>query len=110
MYDFNSYNRFSIDFGVPIEFSVPGFDGAPRQIIITPTYGYSETRFDDPNFIIDPFLVRFDKETRVGGVIDVQLYQNWGLRTTVMQTWIMSNIPNYDMNNFAVAFGPTARF
>jgi hypothetical protein len=110
LYDFNSYNRFSIDFGVPIEFSVPGFDGVPRQIIITPTYGYSETRYDDPNFIVDPFLARFDKETRVGGVVDVQLYQNWGLRTTVTHTWIMSNLPNYDMKNFSVAFGPTARF
>jgi hypothetical protein len=109
-YDYNSYDRFSVDFGVPIEFSVPGFDGVQKQVIVTPVYGYSETRYDDPNWIVDPFLVRFDKETRLGGVIDVQLYQNWGLRTTVTQTWIISNLPNYDMKNFTVAFGPTARF
>ena len=106
----NSYDRFSIDFGLPIEFSVPGFDGLQKLVIITPTYGYSETRYVDPNVFVDPMLVRFDKETRVGGVIDVQLYQNWGLRTTVSHTWIISNLPNYDLKNFSVAFGPTARF
>jgi hypothetical protein len=109
-FDYNSYDRFSIDVGLPIEFSVPGLDGVRRQVIVTPTYGYSETRYDDPNWIIDPFLVRGDRETRAGGVIDVQLYQNWGLRTTVTHTWIMSNLPNFDMKNFTVAFGPTARF
>ena len=55
-------------------------------------------------------MTRQDRETRVGGVIDVQLYQNWGLRTTITHSWIISNLPNYDMKNFAVAFGPTARF
>ncbi len=109
-YDFNSYDRWSVDAGLPIEFSVPGFDGIPRQVVVTPTAGYSETRYDDPNWIIDPFTTRQDRETRVGGVIDVQLYQNWGLRTTITQTWIISNLPNYDMKNFTVAFGPTARF
>jgi hypothetical protein len=109
-FDFNSYDRWSVDAGVPIEFSVPGFDGTPRQVIVTPTAGYSETQYDDPNFIVDPFVTRRDRETRVGGVIDVQLYQNWGLRTTITQSWIASNLPNYDMKNFTVAFGPTARF
>ena len=109
-YDFNGYNRWSVDLGLPIEFSVPGFDGQPKQVIVTPTWGYSEARYDDPNWIIDPWTIRKDKETRLGGVIDVQLYQNWGLRTTITQQWIISNLPNYDLRNFTVAFGPTARF
>jgi hypothetical protein len=108
--DPNSYNRYSVDVGVPIEFGVPGFDGIARQVIVTPTAGYSDVRYDDPNFIIDPLVTRHDRETRVGGVIDVQLYQNWGLRTTITQTWINSNLPNFDMKNFTVAFGPTAWF
>ena len=109
-FDYNSYDRWSVDVGVPIEFSVPGFDGNQRQVVVTPTAGYSETRYDDPNWIIDPFVTRQDRETRVGGVIDVQLYQNYGLRTTITHTWIVSNLPNYDTKNFTVAFGPTARF
>jgi hypothetical protein len=109
-FDYNSYDRFSVDVGLPIEFSVPGFDGTQRQVVVTPTYGYSETRYDDPNWIIDPFVTRQDRETRVGGIIDIQLYQNYGLRTTITQTWIISNLPNYDTKNFTVAFGPTARF
>ena len=109
-FDFNSYERFSIDAGLPIEFSVPGFDGVARQVVVTPTAGYSESHYDEPNWIVDPLVARLDRETRVGGIIDVQLYQNWGLRTTIGQTWIRSNLPNYDMKNFSVAFGPTARF
>ena len=110
-FDFNSYNRWSVDVGLPIEFSVPGWtDGVARQVIVTPTAGYSDARYDDPNWIIDPFVARYDRETRVGGIVDVQLYQNWGLRTTITQTWINSNLPNFDMKNFSVAFGPTARF
>jgi hypothetical protein len=109
-FDFNSYNRWSVDLGLPIEFSVPGFDGTPKQVIVTPTWGYSEARYREPDPLVDPFETRKDRETRVGGVIDVQLYQNWGLRTTITQTWINSNLPNYDMKNFTVAFGPTGRF
>ena len=109
-FEFNSYHRYSIDAGLPIEFSVPGFDGTPRQVVVTPTAGYSETRYNEPNWIVDPFTTRLDKEARVGGIIDVQLYQNWGLRTTITQSWIDSNLPNFEMKNFTVAFGPTARF
>jgi tetratricopeptide (TPR) repeat protein len=110
-FDFNSYHRYSADVGVPIEFSVPSlFDDARRQIVITPTAGYSETRFDEANWIIDPFVARRDRETRVGGILDVQLYQNYGIRTVVTHTWIDSNLPNFDTKNFTVAVGPTARF
>ncbi|MDQ8727941.1 tetratricopeptide repeat protein [Bradyrhizobium sp. LHD-71] len=109
-FDYNSYDRWSADVGLPMEFSVPGFDGAPRQVVVTPTAGYSDTRYDEPNWIVDPFVFRKDREARVGGIIDVQLYQNYGLRTTITHTWIDSNLPNYDLKNFTVAFGPTARF
>jgi hypothetical protein len=106
----NNYHRYTVDIGLPIEFSVPGFDGVARQVVITPTAGYSETRYADPDPLVDPDVRRLDKETRVGGIIDVQLYQNWGLRTTITQSWINSSLPNYEMKNFSVAFGPTARF
>jgi hypothetical protein len=106
----NNYHRYSVDVGLPIEFSVPGFDGVARQVVITPTAGYSETRYADPDPLVDPDVRRLDKEARVGGIIDVQLYQNWGVRTTITQSWINSSLPNYEMKNFTVAFGPTARF
>jgi hypothetical protein len=106
----NNYHRYTFDVGLPIEFSVPGFDGIQRQVVITPTAGYSETRYADPDPLVDPDIRRLDRETRVGGIIDVQLYENWGLRTTITQTWINSSLPNYELKNFSVAFGPTARF
>jgi hypothetical protein len=109
LFDYNSYRRYSADIGLPFEFSVP-FAGTQRQVIITPTAGFSDTRYDMPNFIVDPFVTRHDREVRVGGIFDVQLYQNFGLRTQVMQTWIDSNLPNFTMKNLSVAIGPTARF
>lgn len=109
--DFNSYQRYSADVGIPIEFAVPSlFDNGWRQIIVTPAAGYSEVRYDEANWIVDPFVTRRDREIRLGGVLDVQLYQNYGIRTTVTQTWIDSNLPNFDTRNFTVAIGPTARF
>ena len=109
LFDYNSYHRYSVDVGLPFEFSVP-FAGTRRQVVVTPTAGFSDTRYDMPNFIVDPFVTRHDREVRVGGIFDVQLYQNFGLRTQVMQTWIDSNLPNFTMKNLSVAIGPTARF
>jgi tetratricopeptide (TPR) repeat protein len=109
VFSFNSYDRWSIDVGVPIEFNVP-IAGLGHQIVFTPAAGYSYTPFRDPNPIVDPFTTRRDNEVRLGAIVDFQIYQNFGLRTQITQTWIRSNLPNYTTKNFTVAVGPTARF
>lgn len=109
IFTYNSYDRWSIDIGLPFEFNVP-IAGMSRQIVFTPTAGLSYTPYRQPNPLIDPFTNRLDRETRLGGILDVQVYQNFGIRTQVTQTWINSTLPNFTMKNFTVAFGPTARF
>lgn len=109
VFDYNSYDRWSIDIGLPFEFNVP-IAGTSRQIVFTPTGGLSYTPYRQPNPLVDPFTNRLDRETRVGGILDVQVYQNFGIRTQVTQTWINSTLPNFTMKNFTVAFGPTVRF
>lgn len=108
-FQYNSYDRFSIDLGLPFEFSVPV--GATRnQVIVTPVAGYSDTKYRMPNWIVDPNVTRHDRETRLGVVLDTQIYQNVGLRTQVTHSWIDSNLPNFTTRNLTVSVGPTARF
>jgi len=109
VFDYNSYDRWSIDVGLPFEFNVPIGD-TRHQIVFTPTGGLSYTPYRQPNPLIDPFTNRLDHETRLGGILDIQIYQNFGIRTQVTQTWVKSTLPNFTMQNFTVAFGPTARF
>jgi hypothetical protein len=106
---YTSYDRWSVDVGAPIEFVVP-INGVGHQIVFTPTAGYSYAPYKGPDPLIDPLTTRVDRETRVGGIIDLQIYQNIGLRTQITQSWVHSTLPNFTMKNFAVAFGPTARF
>jgi hypothetical protein len=109
IFSYNSYDRWSLDIGLPFEFNVP-IAGMSHQIVFTPTGGVSYTPYRQPNPLVDPFTNRLDRETRVGGILDIQIYQNFGIRTQVTQTWINSTLPNFTMKNFTVAFGPTARF
>jgi tetratricopeptide (TPR) repeat protein len=109
MFNYTSYDRWSVDIGAPIEFVVP-INGVGHEIVVTPTAGYSYAPYKGPDPLIDPLTKRVDRETRVGGILDVQLYQNYGLRTQITQTWVHSTLPNFTMNNFSVAIGPTARF
>jgi tetratricopeptide (TPR) repeat protein len=109
IFDYNSYDRWSLDVGLPFEFNV-ALAGMSHQIVFTPTGGISYTPYRQPNPLVDPFTNRLDRETRVGGILDVQIYQNFGIRTQITQTWINSTLPNFTMRNFTVAFGPTARF
>ncbi len=109
IFNYNSYDRWSLDVGLPLEFNV-ALAGMSHQIVFTPTAGLSYTPYRQPNPLIDPFTNRLDRETRVGGILDIQVYQNFGIRTQVTQTWVNSTLPNFTTKNFTVAFGPTARF
>jgi hypothetical protein len=109
IFDYNSYKRYSIDMALPIEFVVPMF-GTPHRFVFAPTIGYSRSDYEAPNFIVDPNIVRHDKEYRYGAIFDAQIIDNIGLRTLVQYTRIDSTLPNYTTNNLAVSVGPTVRF
>jgi tetratricopeptide (TPR) repeat protein len=109
VFDFNGYERWSIDVGFPVAFSMP-WGASTRQMVVTPTAGLSRAEYGGANITVDPDTVRHDREWRVGMLFDVQLYERYGLRTQVQYARNHSNLSNYDFSNFSVTFGPTARF
>lgn len=109
-YSYFGYDRYSVDIGFPIPFTLPWFDNTTRQYYLTPLAGFSHTQFAQANPNVDVDVVRRDREWRAGLMLDAQIYANYGIRTHIMYSAIESNLPNYVMNNFSVSFGPTARF
>lgn len=109
IFDYNSYDRYSIDVALPFEFVLPVF-GTPHQFVLTPTAGYSRATYAAPNAIIDPNTRRVDREQRYGVIFDAQIVDNVGLRTQVQYSKVDSSLPNYTTSNFSVGIGPTLRF
>ncbi len=107
-FDQYTYDRWSIDVGVPFEFVTDWW--GTRQWIVTPNAGFSYVRYAGPDPLVDPTVTRRDHEWRVGTIVDVQLKDNIGLRTQMQYSKNNSNLPNYTMSDFAVSFGPTLRF
>lgn len=107
-FNFNSYNRWAIDAGWPISFTL-GHEN-PRAFVVTPTVGAGYVEYDTANPTVDPSVVRTDREWRAGVLFDAQIYKNYGLRTQLLETQNSSNLPNYSNKNFSVTIGPTARF
>ena len=107
--NFNSYDRIAADIAFPIAFTIPVFNER-YQAVFTPAAGVSRTRYLEPDDAIDPGTARLDKEWHVSGSLDVLIYRNWGLRTQVYYTRTDSSLPNFEMDNLAVSFGPTVRF
>jgi len=106
--DFNAYDQVAFDIGFPVEFG--GFWASPRPWVLVPTAGFSRSRYDQPNLIIDPFVRRQDREWRAGAMLDIPVWQQVGIGIQVQYAVTSSNISNYDMNNLSVVFGPTVRF
>ncbi|MBS0529084.1 MAG: hypothetical protein JSS22_06805, partial [Proteobacteria bacterium] len=109
IFDYNSYKRYSIDMAFPYEFTLPMF-GTPHQFVIAPTVGYSWANYIAPNPIVDPIIIRNDREQRYGAIFDAQVYENIGVRTQIQYSKINSTLSNYSTDNFSVSIGPTARF
>jgi tetratricopeptide (TPR) repeat protein len=103
-----TYDRWSIDVGIPIAFTT--YWGGARQWVVTPNVGYSWTNYAAPDPTVDPVIVQRDRELRVGGTVDMQIHENIGVRTQLQYIRIMSDLANYDTSNFSVAVGPTLRF
>jgi len=108
IFDAFTYDRWSIDVGIPIAFTT--YWGGTRQWVVTPNVGYSLTNYAAPDPTIDPVIIQRNREWRVGGTIDMQIYQNIGVRTQLQYVRIKSDLANYDTSNFSVAFGPSLRF
>jgi hypothetical protein len=108
IFDAYTYDRWSIDVGIPIEFTT--YWGGARRWVVTPNVGYSWTNYGAPDPTIDPVIIQRDNEWRVGGTVDMQIHENFGVRTQLQYVHIKSDLSNYDTSNFSVAVGPTLRF
>jgi hypothetical protein len=107
--NFNSYDRLSVDIGFPIPFALT-WAGTLHPFVFTPSAGASRTDYAEPSFIIDPEIVRKDREWHVAASLDAQIYGTFGLRTLVQYSQTSSSLPNFDMKNLSVSVGPTLRF
>jgi hypothetical protein len=104
-FDFNSYDRFSYDFGFPINLALPF-----GVLTVTPLIGGSDTLYGAPNPVIDPAVVRNDREFHYGAIFENAITRHVGWRTEVLASSTASSLPNFATNNFSVFFGPTGHF
>jgi hypothetical protein len=107
-FNFNAYERWYVEAGFPIAFPWPWFGNG--DLIVTPLVGINGTGFGGINALVDPVVVRKDRGWQAGVLIDMPVYQNIGFRTQILHTETISNLPNFDMNNLSVIFGPTLRY
>jgi len=106
---FNSYKRYSIDMTFPYGFTTSVL-GVARQFAIAPTVGYSVTNYAAPFALVDPNIIRNDRELHYGAILDAQIYEALGVRTQILYSKSNSSLPNYGTSNFSISIGPTARF
>lgn len=72
--------------------------------------GFREVRFDDPDPTVDPVNTRNDHEFRVVVGSSVALNPDWSMALEASQTFVQSNIRNFDRDNFTVGLTATRRF
>jgi hypothetical protein len=104
------FRDFSIDVGLPYAFSAPAFAHTATLWTLTPAVGFSYTPYAAPDPIVDPFVKRVDRQWRVSAVLDTTFYKNLGFTLQVQYLHTDSTIPNYRLQDFIVAAGPTFRF
>ena len=81
-----------------------------RVWTLTPSAGFSYTPYAIPDLIVSPFTTRMDKQWRVAGTLDTTFYRNLGFTLQVQYLRTYSTVPNYSLQDFIVAAGPTFRF
>ena len=105
-----AFHDFSIDLGLPYSFAAPSFAHTGSLWTLTPSVGFSYTPYALPDLIVDPFTTRMDKQWRVSGTLDTNFYHNIGFTLQVQYLRTYSTVPNYSLQDFLVAAGPTFRF
>jgi tetratricopeptide (TPR) repeat protein len=104
------FRDFSIDVGLPYSFAAPAFAHTTSLWTLTPAVGFSYTPYAAADPIVDPFVTRVDRQWRVSAVLDTTFYKSLGFALQVQYLHTDSTIPNYRLQDFIVAAGPTFRF
>ena len=80
-YSYFGYDRYLVDLGFPIPFTLPWFDKTTRQYYVTPLVGFSHTSFGQANPNVDVNVVRRDRDVHRPDVRCGNIYANYGIRT-----------------------------
>lgn len=105
-----AFRDVSVDLGLPYAFAAPAFAHTGSLWTLTPAVGFSHTPYAAADFLVDPYTTRVDTQWRVSATLDTTFYQNLGFALQVQYLHTNSTIPNYRLQDFIVAGGPTLRF
>jgi hypothetical protein len=105
-----AFHDFSIDLGLPYSFAAPAFAHTGSVWTLTPSTGFSYTPYAIPDPIVSPFVTRTDRQWRVSATLDAPFYKNLGFTLQVQYLRTYSTVPNYSLQDFIVAAGPTFHF
>ena len=105
-----AFHDLSVDVGLPYSFAAPSLAHTASVWTFTPSAGFSYTPYAIPDLFVAPFTTRIDKQWRVAGTLDTTFYRNIGFTLQVQYLRTYSTIPNYSLQDFIVAGGPTFRF
>ena len=108
-FDFQSYYQWAQSAALTISFA-PLVKSSPYQWSLAPYARYIRTAFDAANPYIDPNVAQLDNEWTGGVVLTAPLDGTFGLSATVQYDYTASTLPNYELRDFSVMAGPTARF
>jgi hypothetical protein len=108
-YDWLAYDQAVIGAGLSRDFAL---DIAGQEQIWTLWLhgGYTHTHYDAAYDVVDPTIIRLDREWRTSLVLDAPLTAVAGLGASISYSKVNSNLPNYDTTNWSFSFGPYARF
>lgn len=106
---FQSFDQWAAEAAITFEFAPP-WATIPRNWSIAPFVKFIETRFDAPNPNIDPLTARRDQQWSFGAMFNAPITRTFGVSAAIQYDHINSSLPNYQLENFSVMFGPTVRF
>ncbi len=105
-----AFRDVSIDVGLPYAFAPPAFAHTASLWTLTPAVGFSYTPYDAADPIVDPYTTRVDRQWRVSATLEATFYKTLGFTLQVQYLHTDSTLPNYRLQDFIVAAGPSFRF
>jgi len=104
-----SSSHYGFDASLKIDFKPPS-EAIGMSWSVTPFIRYLAVEFTHADPMIDPFIVREDRQIRGGAQIDMPIDSTFGVSATAQYDLYASNIRNYRASGAAFLLGPTLRF
>jgi hypothetical protein len=108
-YDWYAFDQTILGVGLSRDVVVP-VAGKDQVWTVWLHGGWGRTAYDAPNPVVDPDVMRVDREWRAALTLEAPLNSWAGLGASVSYSKVNSTLPNYDTTNWTFTFGPYARF